>query len=223
MLTAGVAQPASRAAVGLSTFRAGANATLYIPPGLKAGERAPLLLLLHGGGQRGGDMVRRFKEEADRRGIILLAPDSARSTWDAVTEVARGRPPAFGEDVARIDAALKEAFARAAIDPRRMAIAGISDGAGYALSLGVRNSAMFPMTMAFSAGLMVAGDTGPPSRIFISHGDKDRVLPISVSRDTLMPALKQAGFQVTFVEFHGGHELPDDVLARALDMWLGTR
>lgn len=221
LLTAPVVQPASPAAPGLQIFRAGASASLYIPASVKPGEPAPFLLLLHGAGGKGGDMIRLFRAEADRRGIVLLAPDSARKTWDAVMEVSRGRQPAFGEDVPRIDAAMKEAFARVAVDPKRMAIAGFSDGAGYALSLGVRNSAMFSNTMAFSAGLMVAGETGPPSHIFISHGDKDHVLPIAISRDTLVPALKQAGFQITFVQFHGDHELPSVVLDRALDDWLG--
>lgn len=221
LLSPPAAQPAGPAAPGLQTFRAGTSASLYIPASVKPADPAPFLLLLHGGGQKGGDMIRMFRAEADRRGIVLLAPDAARRTWDAVLEVGHGRQPAFGEDVPRIDAAMKEAFARVAIDPKRTAIAGFSDGAGYALSLGVRNSAMFRNTMAFSAGLMVAGDTGPPSHIFISHGDKDHVLPIAISRDMLVPALKQAGFHVTFVQFHGDHELPGDVLDRALDDWLG--
>lgn len=221
LLTVAVTQPASPAAPGLQNFRAGAQAALYIPASVKPGEPAPFLLLLHGAGGKGGDMIRWFRAEADRRGIVLLAPDSARKTWDAVVEVSHGRQPAFGEDVPRIDAAMKEAFARVAVDPKRMSVAGFSDGAGYALSLGVRNSAMFQNTMAFSAGLMVAGETGPPSHIFISHGDKDHILPIAVSRDTLVPALKQAGFHVTFVQFHGDHELPNEILDRALDGWLG--
>jgi phospholipase/carboxylesterase len=166
-------------------------------------------------------MIRLFKAEADRRGIVLLAPDSAEKTWDAVVEVARGRTPAFGEDVARIDAALLEAFSRVAVDPEHLGVAGFSDGAGYALSLGVRNSSLFRTTFAFSAGLMVAGETGPPSRIFISHGDRDAVIPATISRDTLAPALQRAGFNVEYVEFHGGHELPDQVLDRAFDSWLG--
>ena len=221
LLTAVVTQPALPATPGLQNFRSGAQAALYIPASLKPGEAAPFLLLLHGAGGKGGDMIRWFRAEADRRGIVLLAPDAARKTWDAVLEVSHGRQPAFGEDVPRIDSAMKEAFARVAVDPKRIAVAGFSDGAGYALSLGVRNSALFQNTMAFSAGLMVAGETGPPSHIFISHGDKDRILPISISRDTLVPALKQAGFKVTFAQFHGDHELPAEILDRALDDWLG--
>ena len=45
-------------------------------------------------------------------------------------------------------------------------------------------------------------------------------LPIAISR-ALAPQLEQAGFDVTFVAFDGGHELPDEILKQALDLWLG--
>jgi len=207
---------------GLHRFRVGAPSTLYIPEAA-VNRPAPLLILLHGAGGGADGMIRRFRDEADRRGIVLLAPQSAGSTWDAVAEIGRGRAPAFGPDVARIDAAMAEAFARANVDPKRIGIAGFSDGAGYALWLGVRNSDRFSAIFGFSPGMVVPGDTGPPTRVFISHGERDRVLPISVSRDTLVPLLKQARFNVTFVPFNGEHELPDDVLRQALDGWLGVR
>jgi len=75
--------------------------------------------------------------------------------------------------------------------------------------------------MAFSPGMGVPGDTGQSTRVFISHGEADCTLPIGLARDTLAPVLKGAGFDLTFVAFQGGHELPDDVLAKALDLWLG--
>jgi phospholipase/carboxylesterase len=220
-LTAAVSAPARPDKPGLHHFRVGAPSILYIPASAASGP-APFLILLHGAGGGADGMIRRFREEADRRGVILFAPESAASTWDAVANIGRGREPAFAQDVARIDTALAEAFARASVDPERMAIAGFSDGAGYALSLGVRNSDRFSAIFGFSPGMIVPGDTGPPTRVFISHGEKDRVLPINVPRDTLVPLLKQARFSVTFVSFNGGHELPDDVLAQALDAWLGV-
>ncbi len=224
LLTVQVTPPEKLSAErGFRRLEAGATATLYVPDSVSLDRPAPLLLLLHGAGGRGEGLARRFKAEADRRGFIILAPDSEGQTWDAVLSIAsnRSRPPVFGEDVARIDSVLRETLSRYPIDPSKLAIAGFSDGAGYALSLGARNSALFHSIMAFSAGMMVAGDTGPPAKVFISHGTKDRILPIAISRDTLAPALRNVGFKVEFVTFNGDHELPDDVLAKGLDMWLG--
>lgn len=217
-LPAPVETPASP---GQHRIRAGASAALYIPASLPPGP-APFLVLLHGAGGRGDQMIRRFRDEADRRGIILLAPDSAGVTWDAVIEAGRRRTPAFGEDVARIDAALAEAFTRVNADPGRLGIAGFSDGASYALSLGARNSDRFSGIFGFSPGLIVPGDVGPPRRVVITHGEQDRILPVAVARDTLTPMLRAAGFEVDLVLFRGGHELPDEVLAGALDEWLGA-
>lgn len=211
-----------QAAPGQYRFDAGTSSLLYVPANLPPGP-APFLMLLHGAGGRGDQMIRRFRDEADTRGIILFAPDAARQTWDAVVEVGRGRPPAFGGDIARIDAALAEAFARVSVDPARVGVAGFSDGASYALSLGARNSDRFSGIFGFSPGLIVTGDVGPPRKVVITHGEQDRVLPVSTARDVLAPMLRQAGFDVELVLFRGGHELPDEVLAAALAGWLGER
>lgn len=211
------------AAAGRHRLRAGTTATLYIPETIPPAASAPFLLLLHGAGGRGEDMIRRFKAQADARGIILLAPDSAERSWDVVLSLLANRhaPPSFGRDVKRIDAVLKDAFARVHADPQRVAVAGFSDGATMALSLGSRNTALFPATLAFSAGGMVPDWRGRPGRVFFAHGVKDSVLPIATARDWLAPGLRATGFDVSFVAFDGGHELPDAVLERAMQWWLG--
>jgi predicted esterase len=55
-------------------------------------------------------------------------------------------------------------------------------------------------------------------RIFISHGTKDESMSIDrayASRDLL----EQYGFDVTFVEFDGGHSLPVDTLLQ-VEQWI---
>ena len=56
-------------------------------------------------------------------------------------------------------------------------------------------------------------------RVFISHGDGDRVLPIDRCSRRLAPRLRSSGYDVTYAEFHGGHEVPDDIVRRA-SAWL---
>lgn len=210
-------------AAGRHRLRAGAKAILYVPETIPPATAAPFLLLLHGAGGRGEEMIHRFRAQADARGIILLAPDSAERTWDVVLAIMANRhaSPSFGRDARRIDAVLAAAFARVRVDPRRVAVAGFSDGATMALSLGSRNTALFPATLAFSAGGMVPDWRGPPGRVFFAHGERDRVLPIASARDWLAPALRASGFAVTFHTFDGGHALPEAVLEQALVWWLG--
>ena len=70
----------------------------------------------------------------------------------------------FGPDVAYMDQALHHVFERYSIDPGRIGLAGFSDGASYALSLGVANGDLFTHIMAFSPGFM-----RPPAQV-MNHG-----------------------------------------------------
>ncbi len=62
----------------------------------------------------------------------------------------------FGPDVRFIDKALSKVFGSYRIDPSHLAVAGFSDGASYALSLGLPNGDLFSHIIAFSPGFMRA-------------------------------------------------------------------
>lgn len=197
------------------------DAIIYRPPTLGPGPH-PLIVLLHGAGQGADELIPAFRAEADKRGLILLAPKSSGSTWDLIAsaERFRGRPPKngempeFGPDVARIDAAMGSAFQKAAIDPKHVILAGFSDGASYALSLGLANPALFHGVLAFAPGMMIApGRVSLAQRVFMAHGRADRAIPIRVSRDGLAPALATAGMKMQYRDFNGGH----DINRKALD------
>ena len=78
--------------------------------------------------------------------MSVLAPDSRGTTWDAIRE-------GFGDDVTFIDRALEHVFARVSIDPARVTVGGFSDGASYALSLGLANGDVFPRGPRVLAGV----------------------------------------------------------------------
>ncbi|MCL7926309.1 MAG: phospholipase, partial [marine benthic group bacterium] len=114
----------------------GRDGFLYVPPGYGAANPAPLFVALHGAGVSSSDWSG-YSAYAEERGFILLAPDSRTLSWD-IAEVGY-----FGPDVAFIDRALQHTFDRCLIDVSRIALAGFSDGASYALSLGVSNGDLF--------------------------------------------------------------------------------
>jgi pimeloyl-ACP methyl ester carboxylesterase len=141
----GVTTTIKSGALGLATGR---DATLQLPSAPSSGP-LPLLLLLHGAGQSGATMLRRVGAAADEAGVAVLAPDSRSTTWDAIRE-------GFGDDVTFLDRALEHVFARASIDPARVTVGGFSDGASYALSLGLANGDVFPRVLAFSPGFVIS-------------------------------------------------------------------
>ena len=178
---------------------------LYIPRGYQEGVPMPLVLMFHGAGSTGRGVGYTF-EIADDLGVIVLAPDSRdEATWDMLL---RG----FGDDVEFIGAALKDTYARCSVDRKRMGIAGHSDGASYALSLGLGTGETFGRIMAFSPGVMQPTEVHGKPRIFISHGVSDPVMPIDKTSRQFVPRLKRLGYDVTYREYEGRHGVPAAVV-----------
>ena len=192
----------------------GRAAMLAVPAGYRPERPAPFVLSLHGAGGDARAGLYPLHNLVDEAGMILLAPGSLGRTWDLLMG-------GFGADVAFINAALNVAFARCAVDQDRIAVAGFSDGASYALSLGIANGDLFGGILAFSPGFMApAAERGEP-RIFVSHGTRDDVLPIDVTSRRVVPRLRRAGYDVRYREFDGGHTVPAELARDAVAWWYG--
>lgn len=198
-------------ALGLDPKR---DAILQLPT-KTSGEPLPLFVLLHGAGGSGDGLLRRIASAADEAGVAVLAPDSRDSTWDAIRE-------SFGPDVAFVDRALARVFETVAVDPARISVGGFSDGATYALALGLINGDLFRRVVAFSPGFVIDGTRHGAPRFFISHGKADRILPIDRCSRVIVPQLQRRGYDVTFKEFEGGHQVPADIASDAM-RWVATR
>jgi phospholipase/carboxylesterase len=204
---AGVSTSAEgRRALGLDRHR---DAILQVPDTL-TGSPLPLLVLFHGAGGSGEGVLRRVGRTAETAGIAVLAPDSRDSSWDAIRD-------GFGPDVAFVDRALARVFETMAVDPTRIAAGGFSDGATYALSLGLINGDLFRRIVAFSPGFLVdGGATHGKPRVFVSHGTADQILPIDSCSRVIVPRLRRRGYDIVFREFAGGHEVPAGIASEAM-------
>jgi predicted esterase len=103
-----------------------------------------------------------------------------------------------------------------------LAIGGFSDGASYALSVGITNGDLFTHVIALSPGFMAPARQQGKPRLFISHGTRDQVLPIDRCSRKLVPQLKRAGYDVLYREFDGSHTLPPEI-ARSSVTWFTTK
>jgi phospholipase/carboxylesterase len=171
---------------------------LYIPASYDHDVPTPVVLLLHGATGSGNGIATAFQALADSTGVVLLAPDSRQASWDLIIHD-------FGPDVAFIDIALTWATQRVNIDPNHLTIAGFSDGATYALSLGLSNGNLFKKVIAFSPGFVLVKKSQGKPPVFITHGIDDPILPIETASRSIVPALEQAGYTVEYHEFPGGH------------------
>jgi phospholipase/carboxylesterase len=215
--------PTETATVGLQKL-SGRNGLLYVP--MSGSGTLPLLILLHksGGSPKewfsGGES---FAPYAEKGKFIILAPESPEVSWGI-------GPKNWGYDYVAINRALEEAFACCAIDRNRLAIGGFSDGASYALSLGLANGDIFRYIIAFSPGYIVKaharGRRGNNNEVqipmvYIAHGTADSVLPIASTSRIFASSLKKNGYSVEFHEFSGSHHLSRQVSDQAM-RWLTT-
>jgi phospholipase/carboxylesterase len=208
-------QAKGRPATGMQPLVVGGrrDGLIYVPRGHSNKRPSPLVLMLHGAGSHSGKGMEPFRRLADDAGVILVAPDSRGRTWDVILG-------GFGPDVVFIDRALTAVFERYAIDPERVAVEGFSDGASYALSLGITNGDLFSHVIALSPGFAAPGRPRGHPDFFVSHGTQDGVLPINQTSRELVPMLERAGYDVTYREFEGGHAHPPEVEEAGLDWFL---
>ena len=200
-----------RIVLGIDTADRGRDAILQLPKNVSQSP-LPLLVMLHGATQSADDMFWYLGSAHDDAGVAVLAPNSRDTTWDAITG-------SFGPDVGFLDEALERVFNSVSIDPSRVAVGGFSDGASYALSLGLINADLFTSIVAFSPGFIIEGALYGRPRIFISHGTHDHILPIDTCGRRLASSLKAQGYDVTFREFDGNHEIPPEIAREGLQ-WI---
>ncbi len=203
-------------ALGINSPTKNRDGYFFVPASAKAEIPMPLAICFHGAGGDGKGALSLFREQAEERGILLLAPDSREHTWDLLIG-------GFGPDVEFLNRALEVVCRAAPIDPDRVAISGFSDGASYALTLGIANGRLFSHIIAFSPGFAIPELAQDSPKIFISHGTQDRVLSIERCSRVIVPRLRRAGLDVVYREFEGPHTVPLDIANEAVEWFLGSR
>ncbi|GJE49640.1 hypothetical protein GOFOIKOB_2677 [Methylobacterium tardum] len=199
-----------RHALGLFAER---DAVLVVPEGLDPRRPCPLVVLFHGGGGSAERILPMLEAHARAERFLLLVPQSLFPTWDIVIA-------GHGPDRERVAAALNAVADRFLLDPGRLCFAGHSDGGSYTLSLGLANGDVASHLIVSSAGfLSVHVQVGAP-RIFLSHGTQDAQIPIARSARVHVPKLREAGYDVTYVEYDGPHAHQPPVVAQAVAFFM---
>ena len=207
--TPSLAAPIGESILGLGSDRDG---LLFVPTSYDPATPIPLYIFLHGA-TGDAESGRFFSYLANDQAAIVLIPESRGVTWDLI--MCR-----FGPDVDFVDQALQHVFDRCAVDPGRIALAGHSDGGTYALSLGLSNGDLFTHVVGHSPGGMDRNQLVGLPEVFVSHGTSDAVLPVTISRDDVVPSLQSLGYTVEYLEYPGGHGLPAEVAESAADWFL---
>lgn len=206
------------------------------------GGRGPLVILLHGFGAPGDDLVPLAEGLALPNGVRFLFPEGplslsmgfgeSRAWWlidmarleadraagrvrDLSKEVPRGLPSAR-ETLEKFLAELPRVLS---VDYKTTVIGGFSQGAMLSCDIVMRQAIPFAGLVQLSGTLLAQQDWRPAVAkrsglpVFQSHGTQDPLLPY-VMAERLRDELTRAGLAVEWHAFRGGHEIPEAVLVR---------
>ena len=187
---------------------------LYIPKAYDPETPMPLVVMLHGFAGS-GERMKYMWPLAEELGLLILAPDSRSMTWGQSN-------PGFDADVKYISPAYKWVTQRLNIDPARVALGGVSDGAGYALSMGLAYGEVFNHLLVFAGGTMLPFRREGKPLVYFAHGTNDHQMPIDRTARRFAPELKAQGYDVTLREYEGGHGAPLAIVREAFEWLLKT-
>ena len=208
----------------------------------KGGGRGPLVLLLHGFGASGNDLVPLADALAVPTGTRFVFPEGplslsfgprdARAWW--LIDMARmqadhmaGRVRDLSQDIPKglaparetMLAFLKEVEHTFGADPRKTILGGFSQGAMLSCDVMLRSTQPYAGLIQLSGTLLATLEWVPLLQkhkglpVFQSHGMQDEILPY-VGAERLRDTLTHAGLSVEWHSFRGGHEIPRAVLQR---------
>lgn len=190
------------------------DGSMFVPRSYKPGVPMPAMMMLHGFAGSAEDMGRMLPL-AEEFGVVMILPESRGVTWGRGT-------PGFDDDVHYLGPAYRHVAGLVDIDTAKVALGGVSDGAGYALSMGLAYGDSFNHVIVFAGGRMTPFRKQGKPRLFFSHGVDDTQMPIEHTARKFVPELKAEGYDVTYREYQGGHRVPPEEIREAFK-WLVTR
>lgn len=205
----------------------------------EAGGEGPVVVLMHGFGAPGFDLVdlgQMLELPSDVRFVFPEAPLSlgpgfagGRAWWmidlsvlearerGEVVDRSRDVPEALPAISARVQATLDAVEAQLGVDGRQIVLGGFSQGSMLALDVALTRERPLAGLVLWSSTLIAAPRWEPclgrlsGLPVLQSHGTGDPLLPYAQA-EKLAGLLGEAGADLRFVRFAGGHEIPPAVL-----------
>ena len=162
--------------------------TVHVPASYDASRPAPLLLVLHGFTGSGDEMVDYFKlaAAAEKAGFVYAAPDGTKDSngdrfWNA-TDACCNFHGSSVDDVAYLSSVIADIQGELAIDPKRIAVIGHSNGGFMSYRMACERSELVAAIVSL-AGATYAdpADCKPREPVSVAqvHGTVDEVIHFS--------------------------------------------
>jgi phospholipase/carboxylesterase len=202
----------------------------------EGGGDGPLVVLLHGFGAPGTDLVGLSRVIRVDRGVRFAFPEAplvldfgGRAWWhvDFVESERALREGRLGELMKREPDGIDDARAKAKetidalvteLSPSKVVLGGFSQGAMLSVDLALEFPELALAGLAALSGALIAEDRWSKKaparaglRMFQSHGRRDPILPFARG-EALRDLAVGAGLAHTWVVFNGQHEIPASAL-----------
>ena len=196
--------------LGTSTYRY----QVYVPPNYSRNEKWPVILFLHGAGERGTDGVRQtevgigpaIRRYQERFPAVVVLPQCRGNAWWADPDMEAQALKALNQTVAEFNG-----------DPQRLYLTGVSMGGYGVWHMASRHPEKFAALVSICGGSPLReGDRFAPiaervarTPAWVFHGADDRVVPVGESR-RMVEALRAAGAggRLRYNEYEGvGHNV----------------
>jgi len=197
---------------------------IHLPAGYDGKQKFPLVLFLHGAGERGSDNWLHMRNNAvwrnawtngpnvkTRDQVIILAPQCPANRqwvnmdWSQCTyDLDRTR---ISEELKAVYAILEHVIKTRKVDTSRLYITGISMGGYGTWDMLARYHGFFVAAAPVCGGGSVKhADKMASTPLWVFHGDADNVVPVLASR-LMVDALRKAKSDVKYTEYPGvGHD-----------------
>lgn len=183
----------------------------------EVGQGRRVLVLLHGYGAAGDDLVPLGRRIARETGFKVILPEAPidlgggrawfhpRGNADVPAEVRRAR----GQ--------LASVLAQVRREAEVVVVGGFSQGAIMSADLVLETDEIDALVL-FSGSALPFWESArrPDLPVLITHGFADQILPIEDGR-ALEHAMRETGAQVRMVTFEGGHAIPEVAIRAAIE------
>lgn len=148
--------------------------------------------------------------------MARLAEINQTRNFDLLTQI---EPPGMQEAADLLTEAVRAALADSKLEESKLILGGFSQGAMVSTCVTLREKIKPALLVLFSGTLLDSkewkrlADAHGGCPVMQSHGLEDPLLPFAPAVQ-LKEMLSGAGFDVEFIEFHGQHTIPMNVLHR---------
>ncbi|MGR3808890.1 carboxylesterase family protein [Jiulongibacter sp. NS-SX5] len=196
------------------------NYQVLLPEDYNPANKYPIVLFLHGGGERGDDNTAQLKygsqvwlELQKKQPTIVIAPQCPKDDYWASVKFTRDKYPLVldfnysYDETPSLHAAidlLKSYIKEKKADKKRVYITGMSMGGMGTFEAVYRYPKLFAaaIPMCGGADLSMYGKKQAKVPFWIFHGDEDVVIPVKHSREAYAK-LQELNANVTYTEYPG--------------------